>query len=122
MTAPGPSEISMQMLINECKLSTLEQFNPIEAVYQDVACGEGFKSYMLNLLPGQETAVRDHHNKSVMLIPQRGQATLFTQDQSEILLLTGSIYTDHRGRAFGLRNSSKEPFQILVILIALSGD
>ncbi|MBU6453804.1 MAG: hypothetical protein KGS72_18635 [Cyanobacteria bacterium REEB67] len=110
------------MLINECKLSTLEQFSPIQAVFQDVACGEGFKSYMLNMLPGQETPVRHHKDRSVMLIPKRGQATLFTEDESEIVIQEGSIYTDHRGRTFGLRNTGKEPFQILVIQIALSGD
>jgi mannose-6-phosphate isomerase-like protein (cupin superfamily) len=110
------------MVINECKLSTMEQYSPTEIITKDVACGEGFKSYLLNMMPGQETPARHHANKTVMLIPQRGQATLFTEDQSELVVVAGSIYTDHRGMAFGLRNTSQEPFQLLVILIAASSD
>jgi hypothetical protein len=112
----------MYMVINECKLSTMDQFDPTKVVKQDVSSGEYFVSYILNLMPGQEVPARTHADKSVILIPQMGSATLFTEDASETTVEMGSIYTDHCGRNFGLRNIGTTPFQVLIILITAPAD
>ena len=109
-------------MINECKLSKMDQFSPSEVVKRYVTSGEFFSSYILNLMPGQEVPACSHENKSVMLIPQMGSGILFTDDKSETTLEFGSVYTDHCGRSFGLRNTGKLPFQVLVILITTQAD
>lgn len=106
------------MMINECKLSALDQFDPTKVVKQDVTRGEGFRSYVLNMLPGQEVPAHSHNNTCVVLFPQSGKGLLFTDDAEEIILEAGCIYTDLRGRNFGLRNTGGTPFQVLVTLIS----
>jgi quercetin dioxygenase-like cupin family protein len=110
------------MVINEYKLASMDQYSPTEVIKQDVTSAEYFKSFLLNMMPGQEVPAHSHINKCVLLLPQTGSATLFTDDGEETILESGSIYTDHRGRNFGIRNSSSAPFQVLVILVTAPAD
>jgi len=110
------------MLINEYKLSSMNQYSPTEVIKQDVTSGEGFRSFLLNMMPGQEIPARSHLHNCVLLFPQTGSGTLFTEDAQETTIEAGSIYTDHRGRNFGLRNTGNAPLQVLVILVASSSD
>lgn len=116
-----PIEIT-SMMINEYKLSSLNQYSPTEVVKHDVTSGECFKSFLLNMMPGQEVPAHSHVNKCVLLLPQTGSGTIFTDDKAETLLESGSIYTDHRGCSFGVRNTGSVPFQLLVILVTAPAD
>jgi quercetin dioxygenase-like cupin family protein len=110
------------MVINEYKLSSMDQYSPTDVVRHILTSGEYFKSFLLNMLPGQEVPAHSHVNKCVLLLPQTGSATLFTEDGEETTIDSGSIYTDHRGRNFGVRNTGTTPFQVLVILVSAPAD
>jgi mannose-6-phosphate isomerase-like protein (cupin superfamily) len=110
------------MVINEYKLSSMNQYSPTEVIKQNVASGQCFKSFLLNMMPGQEVPAHSHLHKCVILIPQSGSGTLFTEDSEEIVIESGSIYADHRGRNFGLRNTGSAPLQVLVILVSAPAD
>jgi mannose-6-phosphate isomerase-like protein (cupin superfamily) len=110
------------MMVNEYKLSSMNQYSPTEVMKHDVTSGECFKSFLLNLLPGQEVPAHTHLHKCVLLFPQTGSGTLFTEDKEELVIESGSIYTDHIGCNFGLRNTGNAPLQVLVILVSAPAD
>jgi len=105
------------MMIDECKLTTLNEYSETGVVKKGVTSGRYFKSILINILPGQEVPTHSHAGHEVILIPQKGTGILFADDSSQINLVSGSIYSDLKGSTFGLRNSGNEPFQVLVILV-----
>ena len=104
-------------LVSVCRLLSFEKYDDKGVVKLPVADGTNFKSYVLNILPGQEVPAHSHAGHEVILIPQTGSATLFATDAKPVRLVRGSIYTDHFGTTYGLRNTGASPFQVLVILV-----
>lgn len=104
-------------LVSAYRLLALEKFDDKGVVKLPVVDGTNFKSYILNILPGQEIPPHSHTGYEVLLIPQTGSATLFSSDAKPVRLICGSIYTDLYGIHYGLRNTGAVPFQVLVILV-----
>ena len=111
------ARVAEAMNIDECKLITLDEYCENGVVKKGTTSGRHFQSIVINILPGQEVPTHSHAGHEVILIPQTGAGILFDDDSSQINLVPGSIYTDHNGSIFGLRNSGDKPFQVLVILV-----
>lgn len=104
-------------LVSVCRLLSFEQFDDKGVVRLPVDDGANFKSFVINILPGQEVPTHSHLGYEVILIPQTGSATLFSNNAKPVRLVRGSVYTDHFGATYGLRNTGSSPFQVLVILV-----
>jgi len=105
------------MVITEFNLTTLEEYSDQNVVKKAVTSSGNFKSLVINMAPGQEVPTHSHAGHDVILIPQKGAGILFADESNQTKLVPGSIYTDHKGSTFGLRNTSDKPFQVLVILV-----
>jgi mannose-6-phosphate isomerase-like protein (cupin superfamily) len=108
------------MQLEALNLSDCAEFTEPQVAKKSVASGEGFKSIMINMLPGQEVPIHSHAGFQVLLLPQDGSGILFDND-SQVNLSTGSLYIDRLGSTFGLRNPTEKPFRVLVMLIAKGG-
>ncbi|HNB21968.1 MAG TPA: hypothetical protein PKZ32_06120 [Candidatus Melainabacteria bacterium] len=108
------------MQLEVLNLSDCAEFTEPQVAKKSVASGEGFKSIMINMLPGQEVPIHSHAGFQVLLLPQDGDGVLFDQ-ATQTSLNPGSLYLDRSGSTFGLRNPNDKPFRVLVILIAKGG-
>lgn len=118
----GSPTAENKMMIDKFELSTIDESSDQKVTRQAVASGGNFKSLLLSILSGQEVSSHSHAGYEVLLIPQKGLGSLFSEgDAGQTDLECGSIYTEHDGSSFGLRNNGSEPFQVLVILVVQSG-
>ena len=81
-------EITMQEHI----VSDLAEYCPEKFVAKPVYESAGSKAMLLHLLPGQEVPNHPHPNWEVALIPQRGEAVVVYEDETETFLKTGAVY------------------------------
>lgn len=106
--------------MNACRFADVEEYDSKASVRKCVNEGEQSRSMVLHLLPGQEVPSHPHPGHEIILLPQRGRATLTLDGETEIALEPGCLYAEREGHTFGIRNTGTEPFQMLATLIRLA--
>lgn len=109
------------VVLTQSSLADLEEYDKEHLVRKDVAGGAQYKCVLLHLLPGQEIPTHGHAGHEVILLPQKGQATLKVNGTGQVSLRPGCVYTAGDGSTFQITNDGAEPFQLLVTLVRLAG-
>ena len=98
----------------------LEEYRREKFVLKPVYEGVGSKMLLLHLLPEQEVPLHPHLESEVTLIPHSGEAVLFYEDGTEVVLKADSFYYGGLAPVFGIQNRGTEPFQSLVLLVRVA--
>ena len=104
------------MTMQAFDLTELQEYRPEKFVTKPLYNGSGNKAMLLHLLPNQEVPMHPHTDWEVTLIPQTGEAVLFSEDGTEIPLKTGMLYYGGLSPVFGVQNRGAQPFQTVVLL------
>jgi quercetin dioxygenase-like cupin family protein len=69
-------------------------------------------------MPGQEVPKHSHAGVEIMLVPQKGEATLVVDDEKKIVLKPGVFFAElGEAHSFSIKNDGSAPFQMLAIQI-----
>jgi quercetin dioxygenase-like cupin family protein len=83
--------------MNTCRFEDVEQYTEGSPFRKCLNEGAQSRSMLIHLLPGQAVPEHPHPGHEVILLPQRGRATLTLDGTTEIPLEAGGFYAEEEG-------------------------
>lgn len=104
--------------MTECILESLEEYSPEKFLKKEVHSGPRSTVALLHLMPGQEVPKHSHAGVEIILLPQKGEATLTVDDDRKILLKPGIFFAElGDGHTFSIKNDGSASFQMLAVQV-----